>query len=31
MKGNKECVWCIMELKYNMILPRHDCDGRKSK
>ena len=29
MKGNKGCVWCVMELKYDMILPRHDCDGRK--
>lgn len=28
MKGNKECVWCIIELKYDMRLPDHTCDGR---
>ena len=28
LKGNKECVWCIIELKYAMRLPKHYCDGR---
>ena len=28
LKGNKECVWCIIELKYDMRLPDHTCDGR---
>lgn len=28
MKGNKECVWCVIELKYDMRLPNHTCDGR---